>query len=179
MGSPEGLGALPMGSPKGLDYEEDWSTTSRTSPALVSDDFDSPAASSMTAKDPRAPAIRRAGTAGRTLSTRPFRATNKMSMLNRIANVWTSVPGAMIRAWPGASESRPSSPRFLDAESKAVSTTVATGLPVRVFRKVAAGRPRRSDSRKCGLLKTKVPAARNMSGKRPRSPVAGRRLSRQ
>ena len=39
--------------------------------------------------------------------------------------------GAMIRAWPGGSESRPRRPRFRVAESNAGSSVVATGSPVR------------------------------------------------
>ena len=73
-------------------------------------------------------------------------------MSNRIAKVWTRLPGAMISACPAGKESRPSRPRFRDAESSAVSSTVATGLPERVFRRSACGGRRSSGCRKCGLV---------------------------
>ena len=75
-------------------------------------------------------------------------------MSNRIENVWIRFVGAITSACPRGNEARPRRPRFRDAESSAASTTLATGRPVRLFRKNPAPLPLRRGWRKCEVLRT-------------------------
>jgi hypothetical protein len=90
------------------------------SPAAVRDRSSVPAASSITANARSAAASRQGGTDDRTLMTRPSRATNAMSIANRMKNVCTALEGAMMIAVPSGNDSRPSSPRRRSFESNAV-----------------------------------------------------------
>jgi len=67
----------------------------------------------------------------RILTMRPSWAAKITSIGNCILNVWMAEHGAITSAWPGARDGRPSSPRVRLAESKAVSTVVATGASAR------------------------------------------------
>ena len=135
--------------------------TASLSPAAVSERSISCAAISTTANPRNAPTSLRAGTLRRAFTTRPSRATTRMSMGNRMKNVCTMFDGAMISACPGASESRPSKPRLREAESNAASRVVATVLPVRSL-KSSKGPPLSLNSgrRKCAFRKTCVTASR-------------------
>ena len=92
----------------------------------------SPAAISIAANAPHAAAMRRARTSRAIFITRPSRAAKITSMEKRMPNVCTALHGAMTSAVPGASPSRPSSPRRRASESPAISMASASAVPVRV-----------------------------------------------
>jgi hypothetical protein len=122
------------------------------SPARVCEAARAPERISTTAKPRQDPTIRRPGTFSAARTTRPSREAMRMSIGNRMKNVWTMLLGAMMRAWPGGSPSRPSRPRLREAESKAGSSFSATIRPVRSFRRTSGGASRRVRARrKCDL----------------------------
>ena len=128
------------------------STREMRSPARVCEAARAPERISTTAKPRQDPTIRRPGTFSAARTTRPSREAMRMSIGNRMKNVWTMLLGAMMRAWPGGSPSRPSRPRLREAESKAGSSFSATTRPVRSFRRTSGGASRRVRARrKCDL----------------------------
>jgi hypothetical protein len=94
----------------------------RKSPRVVFDRASAPEGISITAKAPKATAIRHGRSAVLTLITRPVLATNATSIEKRINTVWIAEHGAMIIALPSGRKSRPSSPLLRAAESNAVSS---------------------------------------------------------
>ena len=118
------------------------------SPGRVCEVARAPARISTTAKPRQDPTIRRPGTFSAARTTLPSREAMRMSIGNRMKNVWTMLLGAMMRAWPGGNPSRPSRPRLREAESKAGSSLSATTRPVRSFRRTSGGASRRVRARR-------------------------------
>ena len=124
------------------------STSEMMSPGRVCEVARAPARISTTAKPRQDPTIRRPGTFSAARTTLPSREAMRMSIGNRMKNVWTMLLGAMMRAWPGGNPSRPSRPRLREAESKAGSSLSATTRPVRSFRRTSGGASRRVRARR-------------------------------
>ena len=80
--------------------------------------------------------MRQGGTARRTLTTRPLRATNATSIAKRMKNVWMALLGAMISALSSGMESCFRSPRRRDAESNAGVTVRATPVVAAVDERI-------------------------------------------